>query len=265
MNKEARTDNIEKCEQKFNQSESSKRNEPKSKLNKTNKHSSLLPQLNTVDCNTINNVENNYETLLDIRRIEQIEADDPSEETLQLVNRWKELVKPGEYRTSKENWKNDNPPRHRREERKGIQMNLNQRRIKMLWDHMEAHDKEHEDDTTKREELYRVIEKIRNLPKTQDGGQTGTSDNTTEAESQPETIKTESTSSVDSFDVPAITFKRYLGKTGVRYIQMGQASHIQGENKWHLEETIRQAEQKFTTDLKTIATETTNDEKLQKH
>ena len=105
-NKEARTDDMEKCEQKFNQSESSKRNEPKSKLKKTNKRSSLLPQLNTVDRNTINNVKHNYETVMDIRCIEQIEADDPSEETLQLVNRWKELVKPEEYRTSKRSWKN---------------------------------------------------------------------------------------------------------------------------------------------------------------
>ena len=45
---------------------------------------------------------------------------------------------------------------------------------------------------------------------------------------------------------------------------MGQASHIQNGNKWDLEETIRQAEQKFTMDLKTIATETTNNEKLLK-
>ena len=81
--------------------------------------------------------------------------------------------------------------------------------------------------------------------KKQDGGQTDASDNTTEVESQPETNETESTSSADSFDVPAINFKRYLGTTGVRYIQMGQASHIQGENKWDLEETIRQAEQKL--------------------
>ena len=87
MNKEARTGDIEKREQKFNQSESSKRNEPKSKLNKTNKRSSLLPQLNTVDRYTINNVKHNYETKMDIRRIEQIEADDPSEERLHLVNR----------------------------------------------------------------------------------------------------------------------------------------------------------------------------------
>ena len=124
MNKEARTDDIEKCERKFNQSESSKRNEPKSDWNKTNKRSSLLPQLNTVDRNTINNVKHNHETIMDIRRIEQIEADDPSEETQQLVNRWKELVKPGEYRTSKGNWKKYNPPRHHRAEIKRIEMNL---------------------------------------------------------------------------------------------------------------------------------------------
>ena len=110
INEEARTDVIEKREQKSNQSESSKLNEPKSKLNKTNKRSSLLPQLKTVDRNIINNVQHNYETIMDIRRIEQIEAGDPSEETLQLVNCWKEdLVKPGEYRTSKGSWKKYNP------------------------------------------------------------------------------------------------------------------------------------------------------------
>ena len=102
---------------------------------------------------------------MDIRRIEQIEADDPSEETLQLVNRWNELVKPGEYRTSKGSWKKYNPPRHQRAEMKRIEMNLNQRRNRMLWDRMEEQDKEPEDHTTKREELYRVIEKIRNMPK----------------------------------------------------------------------------------------------------
>ena len=190
MNKEPRTDEIEKCERKLNQSESSKRNEPKSDWNKTNKRSSLLPQLNTVDRNTINNVKHNHETIMDIRRIEQIEADDPSEETQQLVNRWKELVQPGEYRTSKGNWKKYNPPRHHRAEIKRIEMNLNQRRNKMLWKRMEEQEKKPEDDTTKREELYRVIEKIRNLPKKQDEGQTETTnDNITEAEANQKQTK----------------------------------------------------------------------------
>ena len=79
-------------------------NEPKSKANKTNTRSSLLPQLNTVDQNTINILQTNHETTMDIRRIEQTETDDPSGETLQLTNRWKELVKPGEYRTSNGVW-----------------------------------------------------------------------------------------------------------------------------------------------------------------
>ena len=102
------------------------------------------------------------------------------------------------------------------------------------------------------------------MPQKQKGEQPGTSDGTQEAESPRETIETESTSSVESFGVPAINFKKYIGTTGVRYIQMGQAIHIHNENKWDLEETIRQAEQNITTDLKTIAIETTNDEKLLK-
>ena len=64
--------------------------------------------------------------------------------------------------------------------------------------------------------------------------------------------------------VPAINFKRYLGATSVRYIQSGTASKVQYEDKWDLEETVRQKEQKFSTDLRTIADETTNDEKLLK-
>ena len=43
---------------------------------------------------------------------------------------------------------------------------------------------------------------------------------------------------------------------------MGKASKIQINSDWGLEETVRQVEQKFATDLKTIAGETTNDEKL---
>ena len=39
---------------------------------------------------------------------------------------------------------------------------------------------------------------------------------------------------------------------------------MQEESKWDLEETIRQSEQKFTTDLESIAKETTKDEKLLK-
>ena len=45
---------------------------------------------------------------------------------------------------------------------------------------------------------------------------------------------------------------------------MGTASKVKYEDKWDLEETVRQVKQKFSTDLRTIADETTNDEKLLK-
>ena len=46
---------------------------------------------------------------MDIRRVEQIERDDASEETQQLTNRWKNLDKPREFRTSNVVWKQYNP------------------------------------------------------------------------------------------------------------------------------------------------------------
>ena len=141
-------------------------------------------------------------------------------------------------------------------------MTLNQRRNKMLWDRMEQQDEEAEEETERRNELYRVIEKIRNLPQKQEK-QLETGSETQEQEDSPE-VETESTSSIESLGVPAINFKKYIEATAVRYIQMGKASHIQEENKWDLEETIRQTEQKFATDLRTIAKETTDDEKLLK-
>ena len=88
---------------------------------------------------------------------------------------------------------------------------------------------------------------------------TGTSSNAQQPQEQEEI---ETMSSDQTIAVPAINFKRYLGATSVRYIQMGTASKVQFNKKWDLEETIRQAEQKFSIDSRTIADETTNDEKL---
>ena len=40
---------------------------------------------------------------------------------------------------------------------------------------------------------------------------------------------------------------------------MGTASKVEYEDKWDQEETVRQVEQKVSTDLRTIAVENTND------
>ena len=118
-------------------------------------------------------------------------------------------------------------------------------------------------------EFHRVINNIGNLQNPNETEQ-GTSRQRTE-KSQPdleipefEVAVTMSSGSENTIAVPANNFKRYLEATGVRYINMEKASKIQTNNVWDLEETIRQVEQKFATDLKTKAGETTNDEKLLK-
>ena len=78
-------------------------------------------------------------------------------------------------------------------------------------------------------EFHRVINKIRNLPKPNELGQ-GTSRQQTE-KIQPdleipkfEDAETMSSSSENTIAAPANNFKRYLGGTDVRYINMGKSS-----------------------------------------
>ena len=122
--------------------------------------------------------------------------------------------------------------------------------------------------TTVRDELHRQIEKMRTTPIKRPEDQSRASkvfhlEESPDESKSPDDFETESTSN-NLTDVPAINFKRYLGATGVPYVQMGQASHIQADKSWDLEETVRQAEHKFTADLKLIAAETTDDENLLK-
>ena len=146
---------------------------------------------------------------MDLKTIELLEKQDPSAETLKLTTRWKEITKPGEYRYTQGQWKKYNPPRTLKGEQKKIEIELWQRKNKLLWQRMEGIvNTESPDETERRKEFHRA--------------------------------------------------------TGVRYINMGKASKIQQNNEWDLEDTVRQVEQKFATDLKTIAGETTNDEKLLK-
>ena len=119
-------------------------------------------------------------------------------------------------------------------------------------------------------EFHRVIDNIRNLQKPNDLGQ-GTSRQQTKTKPPDleipefEDAETMPFGSRNTIAVPAINFKRYRRATGVRYISMEKASKIQTNNELDLEQTIRQVvEQNFTTDLKTIAGKTTDDEKLLK-
>ena len=155
-----------------------------------------------------------------------------------------------------------NPPRTLKAEQKKKEIELWQRKNNILWQRMEGIvNTESPDEIERRKEFHRAIYKIG----TGNATKPVREETRTEVEI-PEIGDTETMSSgwENTIAVPAINFKRYLGATGVRYINMVKANKIQQNNEWDLEDTVRQVEQKFATDLKTIAGETTNDEKLLK-
>ena len=131
-------------------------------------------------------------------------------------------------------------------------------------------------ETTEESDIKRafhgVLNKLRNPPKPKEAGRSTSNTKQTQPEkdcfemgtpgfAETETFSSDSDSTIA---VPAINFKRYLGTTGVRYINMGEASKVQDDPLWDLEKTVHKVEQKFATDSKTIKGEATNDEKLLK-
>ena len=63
---------------------------------------------------------------MDVRTIDQIAATDPSVETAELVQRWKDIGKPGINRPTGGKWKKYHEPKFLRSERKVIEERLQQ-------------------------------------------------------------------------------------------------------------------------------------------
>ena len=62
---------------------------------------------------------------MDIKKVEQLEREDPSEETLTLTNkRMKEIVKSVDYCLTNGTWRNYNPPNFLRTEIKRIENSI---------------------------------------------------------------------------------------------------------------------------------------------
>ena len=96
---------------------------------------------------------------------------------------------------------------------------------------------------------------------------TGTGQRNTPKHSMEEgEISSDSEMAPSVLEVPTINWANYLGIKSVQYIKMGPAPRIQAiePNNWDHENTVRETEKKFATDLQLLMTETTNDPKLLK-
>ena len=63
---------------------------------------------------------------MDARTIDNLEATDSSPETTELIQRWRDIVKPGIYRLTGAKWKKYHEPEFLRSERKVIEERLQQ-------------------------------------------------------------------------------------------------------------------------------------------
>ena len=63
---------------------------------------------------------------MDVKTLDNLAAVDFSTETNQLIQRWKEIVKPGIYRMTGGKWKKNHEPKFLRNERKVIEERLQQ-------------------------------------------------------------------------------------------------------------------------------------------
>ena len=73
---------------------------------------------------------------MDIKFIDSFEKDDPSADTLRLTTRWKEIVKPGDFRFTQGQWKKYAHSRALRSEQKRVEFELWQKWNKYLWKRM---------------------------------------------------------------------------------------------------------------------------------
>ena len=108
--------------------------ETEHKTNKKSRSKETCEQT-AIDCrnntvltrNSLNtNSESNSKITMDVKTIEQIAATNPSTETTELVQRWKDIVKPGIYRLTGGKWKKHHEPKFLRNERKLIEERLQQ-------------------------------------------------------------------------------------------------------------------------------------------
>ena len=100
----------------------------------------------------------------------------------------------------------------------------------------------------RREELFRVIEKIRKAPLQKKHERARDQLNYTNGRNgwPQRRNRTHQFKWLNG----GTGFQKHLGATGVRYIQVGQESHVKEINESKLEERVSQAEPKFSTDLK---------------
>ena len=122
-------DETDKSEHKANNKLRSKGTREQTAINRLN---------NTASTRTKDKFPNSNLTMA-VRTIDQIAATDPSVETAELIQRWKDIVKPGIYRLTGGKWNKYHEPKFLRSERKVIEERFQQIMNNTTYDKKSVH------------------------------------------------------------------------------------------------------------------------------
>ena len=241
----------------FNQSQS--KNRP-TKLTKANEYRSTdntreQNAISSLDRYANSDVEFNMkfnQITTDAKTIDSLEKIDSFKETTDLIERWRNIVKPGVYRLSNSKWKKYSEPKFLRGERRTIEERLSEiiRRlespaaetiIRPIQNQLQTDYFPDWQFTEARNLEGGFIPQEDNRPSTSQACPTTTysPDETPMEEGE---ISSDSELAPSVLEVPAINWANYLGGKIVQYIKMGRASKIQAmePNNWDHENTVRE-------------------------
>ena len=274
-----------KSENGTTDSERKTNNEPRSR--ETREHNAIDCLNNLPSTREIHHLQNssNSKITMDARTIDNLEAADSSPETTELIQRWRNIVKPGIYRLTGWKWKKYHEPKFLKNERKVIEERLQQIMKEQqqgdLRQRIGPQQSGGFQPQTRRSEQWTVDpfwEMDLPTPVQQQHDQSqydkpGPSSATANTEHQfaqipmeEGEIESETDQDPSILEVPAWNWARYVGVKSVQYVKMGHAPKVAAldENTWDLEQAVRETEKNFSTDLQLLMTETTNDPTLLK-
>ena len=231
---------------------------------------SALPRLISID---------NSNFKMDVKTLDNLAAVDFSAETNQLIQRWKEIVKPGIYRMTGGKWKKYHEPKFLRNERK-----VNEERLQQIINTREQgdlrqrigpqqsggfHPKSGRSEQWTADPFWGMDRPISVNHADRPGPSTTLPSQQKLFAPMPMEegeIESETDQDPSVLEVPAINWARYVGVKSVQYVKMGHASKVTAmeENNWDLEQAVRETERNFSTDLQLLMNETTNDPTLLK-
>ena len=268
-------------------SERKTNNEPRSR--ETREQNAIDCLNNLPSTREIHHLQNssNSKTTMDARTIDNLEAVDSSPETTELIQRWRNIVKPGIYRLTGGKWKKYHEPKFLRNERKVIEERLQQIMKEQhrgdLRQKIGPQQSSGFQPQTRRSEQWTVdpfweMDRPTPVQQQQQHDQSqydkpGPSSATANTEHQfaqipmeEGEIESETDQDPSILEVPAWNWARYVGVKSVQYVKMGHAPKVAAldENTWDLEQAVRETEKNFSTDLQLLMTETTNDPTLLK-